>query len=194
MNDPRSCAFAPQSLPRCAAGAAPECLTDAQLGAIQTIYRGPQIGGQSVHPGFPFGGENDPGGWDLWITQQTPALPGTANLHYAFGTQFAKNFVFGDPGWSYAGYDFADWRERTADAAALLNATDADLSKFNAHGGKLILWHGWSDSALTALRTIDYYQALAEKNSARAADLAAVPAARRGALLAAGPVRIARTG
>ncbi len=165
LNDPRTCGFDPKSLPRCTAGAAPECLTDAQLGAIETIYRGPQVEGQRVHPGFPFGGEDDPGGWDLWITQRTPTLPGAPNLHYAFGTQFAKNFVFADPDWSYAGYDFADWRERTADAAALLNATDADLSKFNAHGGKLIIWHGWSDSALTALRTIDYYQSLAEKNS-----------------------------
>ena len=29
---------------------------------------------------------------------------------------------------------------------------------FRDRGGKLILWHGWSDSALTALYSIDYYE------------------------------------
>ena len=61
--------------------------------------RGLEIGGERVYPGFPFGGENVPGGWDLWITQTNPPAlgPDVPNLHYAFGTEFVKNFVFGDP-------------------------------------------------------------------------------------------------
>ena len=49
-----------------------------------------------MYPGFPFGGEDDPGDWDLWITQTNPPAlgPNVPNLHYAFGTQFVKNFVF----------------------------------------------------------------------------------------------------
>jgi pimeloyl-ACP methyl ester carboxylesterase len=167
VNDPPSCGFDPQSLPRCAAGPAADCVTDTQLKAIETVYGGLNIGGEQLYPGFPFGGENDPGGWDLWITQTTPPAlpPGQPNLQYAFGTQFAKSFVFSDPNWSYAGYDFADWRERAAPAAELLNATDSDLGKFAGHGGKLIIWHGWSDSALPATRTVEHYLAMAERNS-----------------------------
>ena len=90
-----------------------------------------------------------------------PVLPpGVPNLHYAFGTQFAKYFVFDDPNWTYANFDLADWRERTAAVGQLLNATNPDLSKFRDGGGKLILWHGWSDSALSALTSIDYYEAV----------------------------------
>ena len=32
----------------------------------------------------------------------------------------------------------------------MLDATDADLSAFDSAGGKMILWTGWSDPALTA--------------------------------------------
>src|SRR3989454_2530335 len=44
-----------------------------------------------------------------------------------------------------------------------LNATNADLSDFRAAGGKLIMWHGWADAALTAFRSIAYLQEAAEK-------------------------------
>ena len=166
LSDPPSCKFDPASLPRCTAGPAAECVTDTQLAAIDQVYSGLTIGGERVYPGFPFGGENVPGNWDLWITQTNPPAlgPNLPNLHYAFGTQFVKNFVFGDANWSYAGYDFADWPARTAELATLLNATDADLSKFARHGGRLILWHGWSDPALPATRSIDYYNAVATQN------------------------------
>jgi len=166
INDPQSCHFDPASLPHCTTGPAAECVTDAQLAAIKTVYGGLTIGGEKLYPGFPFGGENDPGVWDLWITQTNPPAlgPNMPNLHYAFGTEFVKNFVFGDVNWSYAGYDFADWRARTGELATLLNATDPDLSKFAGHGGRLILWHGWSDPALPATRSVEYYTAVAEQN------------------------------
>jgi hypothetical protein len=72
-------------------------------------------------------------------TAEAPPAPGVPNMHFALGTQFAKYFVFDDPNWSYANFDFADWRERTTAQAQLLNATNPDLSKFRARGGKLIM-------------------------------------------------------
>ena len=39
---------------------------------------------------------------------------------------------------------------RTTTLAPVLNATDPDLSKFKSRGGKLILYHGWSDAAIDA--------------------------------------------
>ena len=45
--------------------------------------------------------------------------------------------------------------------AWLLNdATNPDLRAFQARGGKLILFHGWSDEATFALNTIAYYQSV----------------------------------
>ncbi len=160
IDDPRRCAFRPAELPRCTADTpGADCVTESQLAAIQTIYEGPIVDGEPVFSGFPYGGENDQGGWDLWITGAENAMgPGTPSLHFAFGTQMYKYLVFDDPGFDYSSYDFADWQADTAVAAALLNSSDADIDAFRDRGGKLILAHGWSDPALTALGSVDYYE------------------------------------
>jgi feruloyl esterase len=44
--------------------------------------------------------------------------------------------------------------------AATLNATDPALRDFQKRGGKLILYHGWSDAAISPLNSIAYYQSL----------------------------------
>ncbi|MDE0830608.1 MAG: tannase/feruloyl esterase family alpha/beta hydrolase [Vicinamibacterales bacterium] len=159
LNDPRHCAFAPASLPRCVDDRpGPDCVTAGQLAAIQAIYAGPISNGESIFRGFPFGGENDPGGWDRWIAgANRTAEPGAPNLHYGLGTELYKYFVFDDPDWDYTAYDFSTWSDDVAEASKILDATDPDLGPFRDAGGKLILWTGWSDSALTALGTIDYY-------------------------------------
>jgi feruloyl esterase len=44
--------------------------------------------------------------------------------------------------------------------AGILNAADPDLSAFHRAGGKLLLWHGWSDPIIAATRTIDWFEDL----------------------------------
>ena len=159
IDDPRNCPFDPADLLRCAAGApGPDCLTEAQLTAVQAVYGGPEVDGEQLHPGFPFGGENDEGGWDRWLTARPGSTDAVPNLGYAFGTQIYKYLVYDDPDWDYSTYDFSNWHEDTAAAATLLNSTDPDLSAFRDAGGKLLLWHGWSDVALTAFESIEYYE------------------------------------
>jgi feruloyl esterase len=85
------------------------------------------------------------------------------NMHFALGIEFAKYFVFEDPNWNYANFDFNGWRERTAAQAQLLNATSTDLRRFRARGGKLIMWHGWSDAALPAARSVEYFEAVGKQ-------------------------------
>ena len=67
----------------------------------------------------------------------------------------------GNPNWSVASLDFdADVaRARTLDTAEL-TTTNADLRPFFARGGKLLLWHGWTDGLIPAQSTIDYYQSV----------------------------------
>lgn len=159
LADPRDCRFHPDELPRCRSSDATACLTGAQLEAIRTVYRGAQIGGEVVYPGYPLGGERDAGAWDSWIAGGADAFgAGTPSLHFAFGTQMFKYLVYDDPSWDYASYDFRRWAEDTRHAARILNATDTDLEPFRVAGGKLILWNGWSDAAITALGTIRYWE------------------------------------
>ena len=167
LNDPRACDFRPEELPRCPEGGGGEgCVTSAQVRAMQVVYGGARAGGEQIFPGFPFGGEVDAGGWDQWITGAANALgAGTPSLHYAFGTQMYKYLVFDDPEWDYSSYDFSAWHRETETAADILNATNADLTAFKVSGGKLILWNGWSDAAITALGTIQYYEAVQKRHA-----------------------------
>jgi len=71
-------------------------------------------------------------------------------------------------------YDKPDMDYRNLKAAACLadadakvgreiNADAADLSAFKAAGGKLIQYHGWSDSAILPVSSIKYYTEAAAK-------------------------------
>ena len=164
LADPRQCGFDPADLPRCEADRpGDDCVTAAQLAAIETVYRGPLSNGEPIYHGFNYGGEHEAGGWDTWVvgTGQRRA-PGMPNAQYGFGTELFKYFVFGDPEWDYTQYDFSTWRDDVAETAAILDANDTDLGRFRDAGGKIIYWTGWSDLALSALGTIDYYERLAE--------------------------------
>ncbi len=44
-----------------------------------------------------------------------------------------------------------------------LNAIDPNLKAFKNRGGKLILYHGWSDPALAPTNTVDYYESVVNK-------------------------------
>ena len=171
LNDPRTCGFTPDALPRCEGErAGPDCVTRRQLAAIEVIYDGPTSKGERIFHGFPLGGENDPGGWDTWIVGTADGQePGVPNLHYGFGTELYKYFVFDDPGWDYTSYDFSTWARDVAQTAEILDATDTDLGRFRDAGGKIIFWTGWSDPALTALGTIDYYERLEAGEAGEAA-------------------------
>ena len=58
-------------------------------------------------------------------------------------------------------------RSPTTKWRGILNAADADLKAFQARGGKLILYHGWSDAAIPAQSTIQYYQSVEKKMGAQ---------------------------
>ena len=48
---------------------------------------------------------------------------------------------------------------------------DPDLSAFRGRGGKLLLYHGWSDPALSALMTTRYVDAVLARDPSAAADV-----------------------
>jgi len=168
LNDPRQCHFDPATI-QCKAGEDTEkCLTAAQAAALKKIYAGPHDAqGHEVFPGFLPGGEDGPGGWGLWIVGPAPAK----SLMAFFGIGYFADMVYETPDWDYktfrleAGLKLAE--EHTASA---LNATDADLKPFEARGGKLIVYHGWNDPAISALNTVNYYQSVIAKMGPSDAD------------------------
>jgi hypothetical protein len=83
---------------------------------------------------------------------------------------YFRYMVFDDPVWNPLTAQ-VDTAERAADekTARALNATDPNLRRFQARGGKLILYHGWNDPAISPLNTIAYYQSVVAAMGAQAA-------------------------
>jgi hypothetical protein len=155
--DPRQCRFAPATM-LCHDGDSPTCLTAPQVTALQKLYEGARdAGGRRIFPGFLPGAEEGEGGWGTWITG---SAPGKALL-FTFANGFFSNMVYDKADWDYKSAD-VDRALKAAEerAARTLDATDPDLKPFKDRGGKLILYHGWNDPAISALNTIDYYQAV----------------------------------
>jgi feruloyl esterase len=160
LNDPRRCAFDPSIL-LCREGDADSCLTAPQVLTLRRLYAGPRDArGRVIFPGYVPGAEEGNGGWGPWITG---ASPGTSLL-FAFGTGFYANMVYEKADWDYrqARIDEAFEAAQTK-TARILDATDTNLAEFAARGGKLILYHGWNDAAISALSTIEYHDQVASR-------------------------------
>ncbi len=161
LNDPRSCDYDIGQLPACNGIDNDSCFTEQEIDAARAVYEGPRTpSGEQLFVGFPFGGEPDNGGWPGWIAGGTDAevRGGYPNLQFYFAIESMKYLILHDPDWRYSSYDLSNYRADTRHADSTLSATDPDLSAFRSRGGKLLLYQGWSDAAITALGTIDYHQ------------------------------------
>jgi hypothetical protein len=167
LNDPRQCHFDPAVL-LCKAADSDACLTQPQVTALKNLYQGPRDAkGQQIFPGYEPGGEQGGGGWALWITG--PA-PGKA-LMFVFGNGFFSDMVYDKPDWDYKKANL-DESVAAADKkfAAVLNATETNLKPFESRGGKLIIYHGWNDSGISPLNSINYYESVETKMGKQDAD------------------------
>jgi Tannase and feruloyl esterase len=110
-------------------------------------------------------------GWKDWISGINPSLYASSKgsvpaLHWKMAVEFFRYFVFDDPSWDYSRYALSGWERDTKRIAPLVDATSTDLSAFKARNGKLILWHGWSDPAISALASVDYYDQVESRDPA----------------------------
>jgi hypothetical protein len=168
LSEPRQCRFNPEKM-RCAANESDTCLTTAQIAAVRAIHQGPRtLRGKQIYFGFPPGGEASPGspGWDAWIFGAAPG----ASIQNAFGSNFIQHIVGAPATWTPVDFDFdRDFSALEAKTAATFNAMNPDLSRFMARGGKLILYHGWSDAAIPAQGTIEYRDNVVRRMGAKRA-------------------------
>lgn len=147
IGDPLRCHFDPGVL-LCRAGQQTGCLTAPQVEAARKIYAGavnPRTG-ESVFPGL------EPGSEGQWRAMAGPPEPPIVASYF-------KYMVFEDSTWDYRTLDFdADVARADSLDTAVLNATDPDLGPFIAHGGRLLLYHGWSDGLIAPENTVHYYE------------------------------------
>ena len=187
LNNPAQCDFDVASL-ACKDGETGACLTDVQVAAAKTIYNDLYINGKRALPGYPFGGELSPDGWAKWLTgglalgevgefqegvaaESDDPAPVTPNAHFAFGNGVMKYLVFQDPDWDYTKYPLDAFYSDAAAAEQTLNATDPDIDAFRDRGGKLLMYTGWGDMALTPYGTVEYYESILVRDANAASDV-----------------------
>ena len=155
IDDPRKCSFDLSQF---------KGLTPAQRQALQALYEGPRNENGQLYPGMPLGSEHR---WFVWKAGSIPTFlerSGAPNFGFSLGIDFCKYFVFNDPKWDYSKYDFSNWEKDTQLVGTFVKGNNPDLSEFKAHGGKLILWHGWSDGPLTPLASIKYFEEVEQRD------------------------------
>jgi len=160
IEDPTQCHFDPKVM-QCTAGDAPTCLTPAQVETVKRIYapaKDPKTGAE-IFPGLEPGSEL---GWS--------GLAGAAPL--SIPNDYYRYIVFKNPAWDFktldAGKDIAlaDALDNGTD-----NAIDPNLAPFFARGGKVLMYHGWSDQLIAPRNSINYYTSvMAAMGAAKAAE------------------------
>jgi feruloyl esterase len=152
IDDPRACHFDPQVL-LCKAGDEPSCLTAPQVKAAKQIYSpavNPRTGKEmfaSLVPGTELG----------WGVQALGPEP-SSNIYDQY-----RYVVFKDPNWDWKTFNFdRDVEKGNRPENLIMNATDPNMKPFFSHGGKLLLYHGWSDPNVPAVNTIKYYETVVE--------------------------------
>jgi hypothetical protein len=179
--DPRRCKFNPATL-ACPAGTDNNtCLTPPQVDAVRKIMQGPRsnrwklanisnsvkTGGGSIFPGWFTSAAAAPGGWSAWITG--PEIPG-ASVQGFFGNAFFGRIVNEIPApgvWDFSTFDFnKDMKATDRKEGETFNATETNLRHFRRENprGKIIIWHGWEDPAISAVSTVDYYEQVTRQN------------------------------
>ncbi|HEY4379007.1 MAG TPA: tannase/feruloyl esterase family alpha/beta hydrolase [Acidobacteriaceae bacterium] len=151
LNEPMKCGFDPKAL-ACKEGAdGTDCLTKAQVEAASRIYSpatNPRTG-ERIFPAMERGSEL------VWGRLAGGPEP------IALATDYFKYVVFEDPKWDFRTLNFdGDVAKATKRDGGVLSATDPDLRPFFARGGKLIMYHGWTDQQVMPENSINYYRSV----------------------------------
>lgn len=153
IENPASCKFDPRVL-LCKGGDGENCLTAPQAEAARRIYgpgRNPRTGAE-LFAAFAPGSEL---GWATLAGGPEPYRNGLDQFLYV---------VFQDPKWDWRTFDFdKDVTRSERPEFTAMNATDPDLSRFVAHDGKLLIYHGWADQNVPPANTVKYFKAVEAK-------------------------------
>jgi feruloyl esterase len=150
-------------------GTSCSCLEKDQATAMNRLWEGARDSlNRALYPGYERGTE-DPAAVLGASTTQALMEPAFDSLEYwALGADFSWKSLFKttkSPQAEISGKIAAIDATRVGENsfAEVLNANNADLSAFNTHGGKLIMYAGYEDPLIPSASTIDYYnQALTD--------------------------------
>ncbi len=150
LTDPRRCNFNPDTLALCSGVDNDSCLTAPQLAALKTTWNGPvnPRTGERIFTGLPLGSESMVFG----LAFQGDAVAWPPQQFYMFKWALGAS-------WNFSTFDFDhDMDAVDARLASIMNANDADLRRFKAAGGKLMMFSGTADPGVPYQSALEYYE------------------------------------
>jgi pimeloyl-ACP methyl ester carboxylesterase len=166
IDDPRECDYAPSldaTITRSSCTALDAtCLTPAEGRAIEKIWDGARTtSGELLWPGL------EPG---------TSLLGLAGPMPFPITIEQAKYWVYLDPDWDWKTLNYDNYEaffaETVEKVGPIIATDDPDLSAFAARGGKLLLFHGWTDPLITPEGTVRYFEAVTDTLGAMVQDFA----------------------
>jgi hypothetical protein len=153
------------------------CLSDKQIEADRLVHRPYHYpfamkNGVSAFPGWTYGSEVQPGGMVDTITgTEPPQFPikdaKTQSVAWVNADGLVRYYFARDAKFDtlqFSSEKFAEkFGARIKEISELFDATDPDLSAFQARGGKLILKGNGADYQRSVLQEIDYYKSVVAK-------------------------------
>ena len=177
VSNVRACHYDPSVL-LCPTGSHKHCLTAQQLNTVNTYATEqrtaqPMLQGVQSIPGY-----NVLAGADLTGTlgffhhpEKQPKILLNAST-YTIGSRVVRYFIANDPKFNALQLDTstgAPYQKELLPSSEHYDATEADLSRFAAHGGKLMLVHGTADVIIPTDSSVMYYQRVQAAMGAEAA-------------------------
>lgn len=169
VTNPPACTFNVDTL-ACSGADGPGCLTAGQVTTVKKIYAGAKTAdGKTYVSGFPPGHEGGATGWRAWITGVVPPTKQADGALAYEGTRLPSGYGLMEPNFRFLALDADDpafsWKVLNLDRdlprlktmTEILSPLDPDLRPFKKSGGKLIMYHGWSDPGISAAGTVAYY-------------------------------------
>ena len=173
IDDPRQVDFVPvRDLPRANAGSAG--FSDAELAALTMIYRGPMINGRPIYPGIPIGAESAGQNYKSGTNDPAPSASGWATRLFPDASDFEQQrdnvttwlkylaFAEDDPDYDWRSLDIKRDLSKLQYMAEILNGAETDLAAFQQREGRILMYHGWADTGVNPLMTVEYYDRVME--------------------------------
>jgi feruloyl esterase len=149
INNPEKCHYDPSAL-LCKAADGPTCLTAGELETVRIVFGDVKTKkGEVIWTGY------EPG-TELQVGSLKTVPPGPGGVWDVIR-------ILGHQNKDYDWHNFdLDAEVAQADKAGI-DVLTYDLSAFKAHGGKLLLYHGWADPSIPPGHTVLYYKEVLNK-------------------------------